>query len=129
MTALRFEVIDFSYSFYVDSSLFILGLNMETDIWKIIRPLHWHVWAALMITIPLYWLAMCLADVFFEGEARWYRLGLFTLLPLITQSLTTIPNTKQYKRTFTAFWLVGALVLTNAYAGEKNYLHVEGMAW
>ena len=121
VTAPRYAVIDFSYSFFVDSSLFIIGFNMETDTWKIIRPFGWRVWLALLIAVPTYWLAMCIADQYFEGRAEWYGLFVFTVQPLLMQNSEPTPSRTTYKRMFACFWLASAFVFTNAYAGYVAY--------
>ena len=118
VTAPRNAVIEFSYSFFVDSSLFIIGFNMETDPWKIIRPFGWRVWLALLIAMSTYWLAMCIADRYFEGRAEWYHLFVFTFQPLLMQKSEPTPSKTIYKRMFASFWLISAFILTNAYAGN-----------
>ena len=63
----------------ISAGRLVVALLLDSDIWAISDPLADEVWYASIISVPLYLLAMGLADYVFFRKVNWRALSGFAL--------------------------------------------------
>ena len=96
----------------------VVPLLLESDIWAISDPLADEVWYASIISVPLYLLAMGLADYVFFQKMNWRALSGFVLRNVFTEH-SQLPRCKRvYQKVLIIFWVAPIYVLAQSYAGN-----------
>ena len=87
--------------------------------WYIVDPFTYPVWLMIIASLPIYLLAMGLADYTYSRCADWDRLFGFILRNALSEQNFRPPNhTKAYQKTLIITWLWSVLVLVQSYSGN-----------
>ena len=97
----------------------VVPLKHDSKMWFIIDPLDYEVWLGLMISVPIYLLAMALADYLYSGYVDLDDLTGFILRNALSEQHSTLSkNTKVYKKLLIMIWIWSMLILVQSYAGN-----------
>ena len=87
--------------------------------WYLVHPFTYPVWLMIIASLPIYLLAMGLADYTYSRSADWDRLFDFILRNALSEQNSRPPNhTKAYQKILIITWLWSVLVLVQSYAGN-----------
>ena len=88
------------------------------------RPFEWRVWLAMLSCIPIFLVAMGLADRVFYGRANWPKLTGFTLRSVFMEPTHWYPQQTVYHKLFSSTWLIAFFILGQSYSGRNvSYAH------
>ena len=123
ITHSRYQAVDFSSVFMIDTSPFILPFKTEVDLLVLIKPFTLLVWIILLSLIPIYWIVMGLSDLLYDGDTLWthwmflldfvFR-HLFKEAHKLTQKLSTDMT---YSNILRMNWVYGAFLISTLYSG------------
>ena len=81
----------------------VFPLKHDSKMWFFLDPLELNVWLAFILCVPIYLLAMVLADYIFDGYADWGELSDFVIRNALSEHNSTMPRNKQmYQKFFIA---------------------------
>ena len=87
--------------------------------WFFIDPLTHEVWIGFIISIPLYLLAMGLADYLYGRSVDLGALTGFVIRNALSEQNSRLPShTKAYQKILLMIWVWSMIVLVQAYAGN-----------
>ena len=119
----RYQVVDFSSVFMIDTSPFILPFETIVDIFVLVKPFAWLVWVCSILAPPVYWIVMGLSDLLYDGDTLWthwmflldfvFR-HLFKEAHKLTQKLSTDMT---YSNILRMNWVYGAFLISTLYSG------------
>ena len=123
ITHSRYQVVDFSSVFMIDTSPFILPFKTEVDLFVLIKPFTQSVWIIVLSVIPVYWIMMGISDLLYDGDILWthwiflldfvFR-HLFKQAYKLTQKLST---DMKYSNILRMNWVNGAFLISTLYLG------------
>ena len=86
--------------------------------WFFIDPFSYSVWLSFILCVPIYILAMSLADYLYKRDVDFGDLCGFVIRNALSEQNTLIPNQLQlYKRLLIIIWILCMMVLVLSYAG------------
>ena len=83
---------DFSKEIYYDGYTMVVPLSFKADIWSFLEPLSSEVWIMSMISIPIFLLAMGLAEYAYSGNFNWDIATGFVLRNVLGESVAKLPD-------------------------------------
>ena len=99
----------------------VFPLKHASEMWFFIDPLSFHVWICSLLCVPIYLLAMSLADYLFNGYADWGAVTDdfdFVIRNALSEQ-NYAPRDKQvYQKILIVIWSWSMLVLVQSYAGN-----------
>ena len=95
----------------------VIPLRIQTDWLAILKPFQYEVWMLLVISIPIYILAMTLADYIYSGNVNWKSLIGFVGRITLHSDVINVDNRRLYQKLFIIIWMYAFLILGYAYAG------------
>ena len=96
----------------------VFPLKHGSEMWFFISPFSLNVWLSSVLCVPIYLLAMGLADCLFDGQADWGAVTDFVLRNALSEQ-NYVPRDKQaYQKLLIVIWSLGMLVLVQSYAGN-----------
>ena len=97
----------------------VVPLKHDSKMWFIFDPLDYEVWLGLLISVPIYLLAMALADYLYSGYVDLDDLTGFILRNVLSEQHSRLSkNTKVYKKLLIMTWIWSMLILVQSYAGN-----------
>ena len=126
ITHSRYQVVDFSSVFMIDTSPFILPFKTEVDLFVLIKPFTEAVWIIVLLVIPVYWIMMGLSDLLYDGNTLWVHWvflldfvfrHLFKQAHKLTQKLSA---EMKYSNILRMNWVIGAFIITTLYSGKRD---------
>ena len=96
----------------------IVPLHKENDLLSFTKPLATEVWIFSFITIPLFTLAMALADYLAGIEVDWEYLVGFVLRNIFSETMGNLRDRKAYQKFITCIWMFSSFLLVMCYAGN-----------
>ena len=97
----------------------VIPLKSESNMWYFIDPFQHIVWILILFTIPMYTVAMGLADYVFMGFSDWDTLCGFVIRNALSENNSISPNrSKAYQKIFIIVWASSIFVLVQSYAGN-----------
>ena len=110
---------DLSRGYVHGSNAVIIPLETGLNMWYFTDPFTNTVWILLVISLPLYIIAMGLAHYSYSGSADWDTLSGFVLRNALSEQTGTIPDqSKTYHKILIITWVGFTLILVYAYAGS-----------
>ena len=87
--------------------------------WYIIDPFQYNVWLLLIASVPIYLIAMALADYFYYGFIDWDDLGGLLVRNVLSEQNFRLPDRAQvYQKILDIIWIWSMLVIVQAYSGN-----------
>ena len=98
----------------------VAPLRLEPDMLAFAYPLTSEVWIATIISIPIYIIAMCMADYFFCGVVDWETNIGFVLRNTLTEHIeqSKVPDRRLYQKVLIVFWALPLGIIVWAYSGN-----------
>ena len=119
LTSDGMNAVDYSYEIGDNYYSIVFPLEHGSKKWFFIDPFSPSVWLCFIISLPIYLLAMGMADYLFNGYADLGKLSSFIVRNAMSEQNYALPNDKQvYKRILIAIWAWCMLVLVQSYAGN-----------
>ena len=109
--------VDFTNPVIVDHWGLVIPLRIQTDLFKILNPFQHEVWALIIISIPIYILAMAMADYLYFGHVNWESLIGFVGRTALHTDIKDKKGQRLYQKLFIITWTGAFLILYHAYAG------------
>ena len=110
--------VDYSYQIANNYYSIVFPLKLGSKKWFFIEPFSFRVWLCFMICLPIYLLAMGMADYLFNGYADLGELSSFIVRNALSEQNYALPNKQEYKRLLIVIWAWSMLVLVQSYAGN-----------
>ena len=90
----------------------------------VIRPFNLKVWISSLVVIPIFTVAMGMANYVFLGDIRWFRVFSFVLRTILVKPGVTLSSYEKYsyQKLFCIVWISSFFVLRKAYLGELTAL-------
>ena len=118
-TSDRVNAVDFTVQVADGYYSVVLPLKHESKMWFFIDPFSYSVWLGFLLSIPIYVLAMGLADYLFCGHVDLDDLTGFIMRNALSEQNFAPPNnTQTYKKILIITWIWSMLVLVQSYAGN-----------
>ena len=115
----RASAIDFTRPVLEGHDTVVVPLKHKANMWFMIYPFTYPVWLLVIISIPIYMLAMWLADYTYCRSADWDQLCGFVLRNALSEQNSRPPNhAKAFQKILIITWLLSVLVLVQSYAGN-----------
>ena len=103
---------DFSKAISIEYSTIIIPLTLRTDVWSLVHPFEHEVWIAVLAVIPIFTLAMGLAEYFSSGKINFGRTIGFVARTVLSEPVPKLPDDgRGYKRVLVIVWMWSFLVL------------------
>ena len=113
------DAVDFSVPITNSYLSVVLPLKYDSKMWFIFYPLEYEVWLFLMISVPIYLLAMAFANYIFYGNADLHFLTGFILRSVLSDHNGGPGRpTKIYEELLMITWILSMFVLVSSYAGN-----------
>ena len=110
---------DFSRGFVHGFNAVVIPLKTSSNMWYFTDPFTNMVWILVVISIPIYIVAMALAYSLFSVSADWHTLSGFVIRNALSEQNYRIPHQAHaYQKILIITWLGCTLVLLQAYAGS-----------
>ena len=111
------------YSIQISDNYYkvVFPLKHGSGMWFFIDPLSFHVWLCSLLCVPIYLLAMGLADYLFNGYADWHAVTddfAFVIRNALSEQNYTPRDKLVYQKIFIIIWASSMLVLVQSYAGN-----------
>ena len=104
----------------------VVPLKHDSKMWFIIDPLDYEVWLGLILSVPIYLLAMVLADYLYIGYADLDDLiGFILRNALSEQNSRLTKDTRAYQKVFILVWIWSTLILVQSYGGNLTAMLAE----
>ena len=111
--------VDFTLQVAENHYSVVFPLKHDSKMWFFIDPFSFKVWLGFILCIPIYILAMGLADYLFTGYADLGGITDFVVRNALSEQNYALPNDKQaYKKLLIIIWVWSMLVLVQSYAGN-----------
>ena len=115
----RANAVDFSDQVADGYYSVVVPLKHDSKMWFIIDPLDYEVWLGIIISVPIYLLAMALADYIDSGYADLNDLTGFILRNALSEQNNRLPkHTKIYQKLLIITWIWSMIILVHSYAGN-----------
>ena len=108
---------DFTNPVVVDHWGLVIPLRIQTDLLKMFNPFQKQVWALLAMSIPIYILAMAMADFLYSGNVNWESVIGFVGRTALHTDIKDTKDKRLYQKLFIITWMGAFLILYYAYAG------------
>ena len=86
------RAVDFSSTIYTDGFTIVVPLRSETQVWSFLEPLSLNVWILSIISIPIFLLAMGLAEYAYYGVFNWGIVTGFVLRNVFLENVPQLPE-------------------------------------
>ena len=86
--------------------------------WFFKDPLSFYVWLCSILCVPVYLLAMGLADYLFNGYADWGAVTGFVIRNALSEQNYTPRDKRVYQKILIFIWASSMMVLVQSYAGN-----------
>ena len=99
----------------------VIPLKYGSKMWFFIDPLSFHVWLCSILCVPIYLLAMGLADYLFNGYADWGAVTddfNFVIRNALSEQNYAPRDKRVYQKILIVIWSWSMLVLVQSYAGN-----------
>ena len=99
----------------------VFPLKHASEMWFFIDPLSFHVWICSLLCVPIYLLAMGLADYLFDGYADWDAVADdfdFVIRNALSEQNYAPRDKLVYQKILIVIWSWSMLVLVQSYAGN-----------
>ena len=96
----------------------IVPITIENNIWSFVNPLEFDVWILWIISIPIFILAMGVADYIATRVIDWETLVGYVLRNVLTEHAKRIPDKESYQKMFVIVWTFSSFVLVMAFCGN-----------
>ena len=110
--------VDYTWPLYDDHYKIVVPLRPYNNFALFISVFNSEVWIAVLISIPVVFLAMMLADLIFSRATNWEANIGFVLSKICADSTFETPNEHLYQKVFVLTWLVAVFFLVSGYAGN-----------
>ena len=110
---------DFTYPVADGYTTAVIPLKYKSKMWFFIDPFSFRVWIGFIVCIPIYIIAMGLADYLYAGYAELGDLSGFIIRTAMSEQKSQLLNCSQgYKKLLIIIWASCMLVLVQSYAGN-----------
>ena len=104
----------------------VIPLKSESNMWYFIDPFHYIVWILIIFSIPIYIVAMGLADYVCMGSSDWDTLCGFVIRNALSEHNSISPNrSRVYQKILIIFWTASTFVLVQSYAGNLTAMRAK----
>ena len=109
---------DFSSAIYTDGFTILVPLSFKAHVWSFLEPMSSEVWIMSIFSIPIFLLAMGLADYAYCGNFNWDTVAGFVLRNVFLENVAKLPDRALYQRLFVITWIWCVFVVAQSYAGN-----------
>ena len=110
--------VDFSSVVSGESYSILVPLKIENDVWSFVNPFNYEVWIFSLSSVPIFILAMGLADYLARGAIKWDTWIGFVLRNILSETAHKMPDKRNSDKLLIFIWIFSSFVLVMAYAGN-----------
>ena len=103
----------------------IIPLITENDIWSFINPFRYEIWIFTLISIPVYILAMGVAEYIADRHVNWEILIGFVMRNVCSDPMGKLPDKRPYQKILVIVWVWSCFVLVMAFAGNLTAMLIK----
>ena len=115
---------DFTIPLLTDFLGLVIPLKQSYNLSAILNAFELEVWLVILFTMPMYPLAMVMANYHYSGgHMKWEMYASFVIRASVSERRgRVIPNTWLYQKLLILFWCLPLFVLVKAYEGNMTAL-------
>ena len=103
----------------------IIPLITENDIWSFINPFRYEIWIFTLISIPVYILAMGVAEYIADRHVNWEILVGFVMRNVCSETMGKLPDKRPYQKILVFVWVWSCFVLVMSFAGNLTAMLIK----